>query len=126
MRMLPRNFDFDNMFDAFSEAGTMKCDIYEKDGNYFLEADLPGMKKSDINVDYENGYITIKAEKNEETKDEEKNFIRQERFYGSVERKFYVGDIDESKIEASFDKGVLKLNFPKESAEKTSKSIEIK
>ncbi len=126
MRMLPRNFDFDNMFDAFSDAGAMKCDIYEKDGNYFLEADLPGMKKSDINVDYENGYITIKAEKNEETKDEEKNFIRQERFYGSVERKFYVGDIDESKIEAEFDKGVLKLNFPKETAEKTSKSIEIK
>ncbi len=126
MRMLPRNFDFDNMFDAFSETNAMKCDIYEKDGNYFLEADLPGMKKDDITVDYENGYITIKAEENEETKDEGKSFIRQERFYGSVERKFYVGDIDESKIEAKFDKGVLKLNFPKEAAEKTSKSIEIK
>ena len=126
MRMLPRRFDLDSMFDIFTPSMDMKCDIYENKGNYVIEADMPGLTKDDVTVDYNDGYLTIKAEKSSEDKDEKKDYIRQERFYGSMERKFYVGDIDESKVSAEFKDGVLKVLMPKETIDKPSKTIEIK
>ena len=126
MRMLPRRFDLDSMFDIFTPTVDMKCDIYEDKDNYVIEADMPGLNKDDVTVDYNDGYLTIKAEKSSEDKDESKDYIRQERFYGSMERKFYVGDIDESKVSAEFKDGVLKVLMPKETIDKPSKTIEIK
>ena len=126
MRMLPRKFDLDSMFDIFTPTDSMKCDIYENKENYVIEADMPGLDKKDVTVDYNDGYLTIKASKSSEENEEEKDYIRQERFYGTMERKFYVGDIDESKVSAEFKDGVLKVCLPKETIEKASKSIEIK
>ena len=126
MRMLPRRFDLDSMFDIFTPSDSMKCDIYEDKDNYVIEADMPGLSKKDVTVDFNDGYLTIKASKNTEDKDEGKDYIRQERFYGSMERKFYVGDIDESKVSAEFKDGVLKVLMPKETIDKPSKTIEIK
>ena len=126
MRMLPRKFDLDSMFDIFTPTDSMKCDIYENKGNYVIEADMPGLDKKDVTVDYNDGYLTIKASKSSEKNEEEKDYIRQERFYGTMERKFYVGDIDESKVSAEFKDGVLKVCLPKGTIEKASKSIEIK
>ena len=126
MRMLPRKFDLDSMFDIFTPSDGMKCDIYENKENYVIEADMPGLSKKDVNVDYKDGYLTIKASKNSEDNEEDKDYIRQERFYGTMERKFYVGDIDESKVSAEFKDGVLKVCLPKETIDSASKSIEIK
>ena len=126
MRMLPRRFDLDSMFDIFTPSDSMKCDIYEDKDNYVIEADMPGLSKKDVTVDFNDGYLTIKASKNTEDKEEGKDYIRQERFYGSMERKFYVGDIDESKVSAEFKDGVLKVCLPKETVDSASKSIEIK
>ena len=126
MRMLPRRFDLDSMFDILTPSDAMKCDIYENEGNYYIEADIPGVDKKDVTVDYNDGYLTVKASKASESEDESKDFIRQERFYGSMERKFYVGEIDESKVSAEFKDGVLKVCLPKDTIEKPSKSIEIK
>lgn len=129
MSMLPRKFYFDNILDGFMpdvNFDTMKCDIYEKEGAYYIDADIPGVDKKDINIECNNGYITIKATKEKEEETENKNVIRQERSYGSVERKFYVGDVDEDSIEASFNNGVLKVIVPKIDGEKSKKIIEIK
>ena len=126
MRMLPRRFDLDSMFDIFTPSDSMKCDIYEDKDNYVIEADMPGLSKKDVTVDFNDGYLTIKASKNTEDKEEGKDYIRQERFYGSMERKFYVGDIDESKVSAEFKDGVLKVLMPKETIDKPPKTIEIK
>ena len=126
MRMLPRRFDLDSMFDFFTPSDGMKCDIYENKNNYVIEADMPGLSKKDVTVDYKDGYITISATKSAEDNEEEKDYIRQERFYGSMERKFYVGDIDESEISAEFKDGVLKVSLPKDTTDKSSKTIEIK
>lgn len=126
MRMMPKRYDIDSMFDSFlTPSVDMKCDIYEKDDKYYIEADMPGMNKADINVDYDNGYLTISASKS--TKDEEstKDYIRQERFYGSMERKFYVGDVDESLISANFKDGVLKIEVPKDTIKKNTTKIDI-
>lgn len=119
---------FDNFLDGASNMDIMKCDIYEKDGIYHIEADIPGYKKEEISVDCEDGYITIIAEKNtnNEDTDSDKHYIKQERFYGKIIRKFYVGDVDSDKIEAKFQDGILELNVPKEEKIPNKKQIEIK
>ncbi len=132
--MLPsRKYYLDSIFDNFMDEGSdnfdvMKCDVYEKDGAYHIEADIPGFKKDEISVDCEDGYVTITAEKNTENeeKDENKRYIKRERFYGKTVRKFYVGDIDSEKINAEYKDGMLELVVPKEEKLPNKKSIEIK
>ena len=95
----------------------MRTDISEKDGYYLLDMELPGVKKEDIHMDLENGYLTVSASRNSnnEEKDQKGNVIRQERYAGTFSRSFYVGDeVTEQDIKASFDNGELKVTFPKE------------
>ena len=74
----------------------MKTDIREEVNKYIMEIDLPGLKKEDILINYENGYLTIKAVKKVELKTEV--YVRRERFYGEVKRSFYIGEKKESDI----------------------------
>jgi len=129
MDLIPRNFFLDDIFDGFlnsREAGNLKCDIYEKDNNYHIEMDAPGFKKEDLNVECDNGYLTISVSKKEETADEEKNYIRRERYSREYKRSFYIGDIDAENIEAEFDNGTLKIVIPKKEEVSTKKLIDIK
>jgi HSP20 family molecular chaperone IbpA len=118
--MLPSRIFFDDFFDDMDkprrfENNLMKCDIFEKDGKFNIEMDVPGFKKDDIKMELADGYLTISAEKKEESKDEDKNYIRRERTsYARCERKFYVGNIDDSKIKAEFKNGTLLVTVPKE------------
>ena len=135
-RMMPNRLYLDDVFDDFmfpsmkdSDFGKMKCDIYEKNGVYHLEMDIPGFDKKDVNIEIdENDYLTITAEKNSENNEEDndKNYIRKERSYGKYQRSFYLGDVDKEKIDASFDNGILKITMPKKEEIKSSKkTIEI-
>ena len=127
---MPRKFYLDDIFDDFISSRKeqyMKCDIYEKEGNYHIEMDIPGFKKNEISVETKDGYLTIKAEKHSEEneQDEKKNYIRRERVYGKYERSFYLGDLDEDNIHASFEDGMLKIEVPKKEEVDTKKVIEI-
>ena len=107
---------FSRSYDHTS-AQIMKTDIHEKDGNYLVEMELPGYAKEDIKADLKDGYLTISATKNEtkEEKDAKGNCIRKERYTGSCNRSFYVGDqVTQEDIKASFKDGVLALQVPKE------------
>lgn len=131
MELIPRGFGFNDFFDAFLpekqiERPHMKCDIYEKDGEYNLIIDVPGFKKEDVKIECEDGYLTITATKEEKEDDDSKNYIRKERHYGKYQRSFYVGDIDAESIKAEFKDGSLEINFPKEETKSTKKEIEIK
>lgn len=133
MSLLPGKFYLDDFFDDFAPMPKMpkmdmKCDIYEKGGNVHIELDVPGFDKKDIKLDVEDGILTIEAERNEEKedKDGERNYYRKERVFGSFKRQFNVGNIDEKKIDAKFNNGVLKISFPKEEKKETKKLIEIK
>ena len=131
MDLIPRKFYLDDVFDDFlttKKEQNMKCDIYEKDGNYHIEMDVPGFSKNDISVEAKNGYLTVTASKNSENdeEDEKKNYIRRERVYGKYERSFYLGDLDQDKIDATFTDGCLKITVPKKSEEENKKIIEIK
>lgn len=131
MDLIPRKIYLDDIFDDFlpsKKEQIMKCDIYEKGDDYHLELDIPGFDKKDISIEVNDGYLKIKAEKNEsnEEKDEDKKYIRKERVYGMYERSFYIGDIDEDKIDAEFKNGILKITVPKKEEKKSSKYIDIK
>ena len=125
--MLPSKFYLYSIFDDFMDTKEpMKCDIYEKDGIVHIEADMPGMKKEDIKVELNDGYLTIGATKEENNEEKDKNFIKKERFYGKLERKFYIGDVNEDEVNAEFTDGVLKIQVPKEDKERNKKMIDIK
>ncbi len=131
MDLIPRSFGFNDFFDTFltekqNNQPHMKCDIYEKDGEYNLIMDIPGFKKEDVKIESEDGYLTITATKEDRSNEENVNYIRQERHYGSYQRSFYVGDIDYENISAEFKDGSLFVKFPKEDAKSTKKEIEIK
>ena len=126
MNLIPRSFFLDDFFDNdFRKVNDLKCDIYEEGNNYVVEMDTPGYNKEEINIDVVKGYLTITAEHNSEFNDEGKNYIRKERRYGSTSRQFYVGDVDESSIKASFNDGVLKVVVPKKEEIETKRKIEI-
>ncbi len=99
---------------------SMKTDIKEDDKNYIMDIDLPGIEKKDISVSLENGYLTIKAQANRDSseKDKKGNYIHRERFSGMASRSYYVGDIDEKFVQATFNNGVLSLTLPKEEEKK--------
>ena len=135
MMLMPRVFDDDFFRDDFfnhrdkMNLQLMKTDIQETEKEYLLEVDLPGYKKEDIKIDVSEGYLTINAKVNKEDNEEEKNYVRRERFTGEVSRSFYVGeDIKEDEIKAKFKNGILTLEVPKASLEdkkKDKKYIEI-
>ena len=134
--LMPSIFN-DNVFDDFFEfpfyddraekklyghhaANLMKTDIQEHDDGYTLEMDLPGFKKEEIQIELNNGYMTISAAKglDEDEKDKKSGkYIRRERYTGSCQRSFYVGeDVTEEDIKAEFKHGILKLFVPKKEA----------
>ena len=126
MLLANRNYNlFDDLFrDPFfsrpfenASSQIMKTDIHEKDGNYVIDMELPGYCKEDIKADLKDGYMTITATKNEtkEEKDARGNCIRKERYTGSCNRSFYVGDqVTQEDIKAAFKDGVLALKVPKD------------
>ena len=120
MMLMPRVFDDDFFRDDFfshkdkMNFQLMKTDIQEDENKYLLEVDLPGYNKEDIKIDVTDGYLTINAKITREDNDEEKNYVRRERFTGEATRSFYVGeDIKEDEIKASFKNGILTLEVPK-------------
>lgn len=122
MLLTRRNNLFDEFFqDPFftdtqsNKQSLMKTDILDDGSNYVIETELPGYKKEQIRAELKDGYLTIFADKREENSQEEKNFIRKERYSGSVKRSFYIGSrLRQEDIKASFDNGMIKLTVPKE------------
>lgn len=133
--LMPKLFTenlFDDWFDDFGLERQMKdldrkiygkranremlTDVKEHDDHYDVEIDLPGFRKEDINVELNDGYLTISASKghDQEEKNKEGKIIRQERYSGMMSRSFYVGDsITSDEIHGKYEGGVLTLNIPK-------------
>ena len=129
MNLIPKNFYLDDIFDDFVPTfnnNKMKCDIYEKGGDYHIEMDIPGFDKDDIKIESKDGYLTITAEKTMEDNDEDKNYIRRERSYGKYSRSFYLGNFDDTDVEAEFKNGMLKIKVPKKEGKDEKNYIEIK
>lgn len=103
----------------------MKTDIYELDNKYIIETDLPGIKKENIKINYNNGYLIIKATK-KILSSTQNTYIRRERFYGEIRRSFYIGIKKENDIKATYKEGILQISFPKEDyQQKETKNITV-
>lgn len=138
MNLTPRRsvFDIDNFFDVWAPPmqgsaaapGTFspRVDVKDKEDHVEISAELPGVKKEDIDITLENGILTLTAESRHEDKEEkEGRTVRQERRYGKYMRSFDLGTgVKEDDIKANFSDGVLTLNAPK-AKEKTPEAKHI-
>ncbi len=111
-------------------AHVMKTDVHEHDDHYEIVIDLPGFKKDEINLELQNGYLTVSASKglDKDEKTKEGKLIRQERYAGAMQRSFYIGNtVTEADVKAKFEDGVLNINVPKAEPKKAEghKYIEI-
>lgn len=127
MMMIPIRHDFDLLDDVFGDAffnerasKLMKTDIKEKEDKYVIDIDLPGYEKEGIELNIQDGYLTVHATVNKDEKDEEKGkFVRKERFSGECTRSFYVGEnVTEDEIKAKFRNGTLTIEVPKKEEKK--------
>lgn len=126
--LLRRNRDFfDDFFNDLpsrsANGNLMNTDIIEKEDKYLLTIEMPGFSKDDVKVTVEKGYLVIEAERqyDNEKQDENDKLIRRERFYGTVKRNYYIGNIELKDIKGSFKDGILSLEVPKESKEISTK-----
>lgn len=120
--------DIDKKLYGKHAKNVMKTDIREMDDSYEVVIDLPGFKKDEIEVQLENGYLTISAAKglDKDETDRQGKYLRQERYAGSMSRSFYVGeDITEEDIHGKFENGILKLDIPKVEAKKVEQKKHI-
>ena len=106
-------------FEAETPALKMRIDVAEKDNAYEVKADIPGVRKEDINVRIDGNVVQIDAEikREKETKGNGDKVLRSERYYGNVSRTFSLAeDVDDSKAEAKYADGVLTLALPKKAS----------
>ena len=105
-----------------------ELDVRENSTSITVEAELPGVDEKDVSVTLANGVLTIKGEKKQSREQKGEDFYRSERSYGAFERSLRLPDtIDEAKVDAKFDKGVLTITAAKKpEAVKAERRIEIK
>jgi HSP20 family protein len=135
LRYTPADDAFDDLFRGFfmrpvrfngQQEIQIKIDVSEDDKAYTVRADIPGVKKEDINVNIDGNQVAISAEvKNEKEVKEGEKVLRNERYYGRVSRVFSLADdVDDAAAQAKYNNGVLELWLPKRAAAK-SKSLTI-
>ena len=124
--MLPSRIFFDNFLDDIDSKKfdkMMKCDRYEEDNMYHVLVEVPGFKKEDIKIEFENGYLKVIAENSQE-ENEDKKYLRKERTSMTrCERSFYFGELNEDLIKAEFKDGILNISVPKDKSEEVVKKI---
>lgn len=122
---------FDSMFSDLPqlpqlEGFDLRVDITEDDESYTIYADLPGVKKEDINIEIKEDILTLSVTRDEKYEEKKDDYIRKERKYGSFKRSFYIDDVDIENIKAKLDEGILKIKLKKkESKDDTSIKIEV-
>ena len=129
--------DFYNMLDDFFNDSllsspsrnltrdTFKLDIEEKDNEYLIEAEMPGIKKEEIDLSIEDENLCILVNRNEEVKDEGKNYIHRERRSSSMCRRVRLAGANLSEIKAKLEEGILTVTVPKVSKVDSVRKIDI-
>ncbi|ABM37609.1 Hsp20/alpha crystallin family protein [Polaromonas naphthalenivorans] len=110
--------------EADTPALKMRVDVSEKDNAYEVKADIPGVKKEDINVRIDGNVVQIDAEVNreKESKDKGGKVLRSERYWGNISRTFSLAqDVDDTKVVAKYTDGVLTLELPKKASPESKK-----
>ena len=119
-------FPVSNRMNRFlNEGWSPAVDVSEEKDHYLIKADLPGMRKEDIQIALENDVLIVRGERKSEDETKEKNYHRVERSYGVFERRLSLGNaVDQERIKASYKDGVLVIDAPK-SAQAKARKIEV-
>ena len=115
-----------NFFDLpiINNSNILKTNISKVGNNYVYEVDIPGYNKEDVHVSYDDGYLIVEAHSSKSSNNNYSNdtYIRQERYTGTCSRSYYIGEIDENKIVAKYNNGILSISFPNTEKEQKYKS----
>lgn len=117
---------FNDEFFLPSVNSNSHLDVYQEDNKYVVEVDLPGYKKEEINMSFNNDLLTIKAEHSEETKEDTKKYIYRSRSQSMFTRQIRFSNIEHENIDAKFEEGVLKVTLPIKGVNEVVKRIEVK
>ncbi len=125
--------DFYNMVDDFFTSSPFKSlrnesfrlDVETNDDGYLVHADLPGVDKKEIKINYQDQVLTIEVERDTEKETDNKAFIHRERQFCSMKRALHLPDVDAIKIKAKLDQGVLTVHAAKQEVIDNSKMIEV-
>lgn len=125
--------DFYDMLDDFftnplstgRNLDTFKLDIKDEETRYLVEADLPGVKKEEIDLNLSEGRLTISIEREEREEKEEKDYVHRERRCSSMSRSVYLGDVKQEDVKANLKDGVLCIEIPKDEQREKTKKIPI-
>ncbi len=134
-RALSNTDDFYSMIDNFFNdpwfmgrrygRDTFKMDVQEKDGEYLIEAELPGVNREEVDIEMIDGNLNIAVKREENVNEENKNYLHRERRYVSMSRSVYLGDAVSDGIKAKLDNGVLKVTVPRQKKVDNAKKIKI-
>ncbi|MGI9545009.1 MAG: Hsp20/alpha crystallin family protein [Cyclobacteriaceae bacterium] len=137
VRYNPKNFGtFDNLLDRFfhnefelnhlSKSFRPQVDISETEKAFEIEVSVPGINKEDFKIDFNEGKLTISGERKQTEEKDTKNYHTRETKYGSFARSFQLPDsVDEAKIKASYENGILSLVIPKDEKKSLSRTIKV-
>ncbi|HHZ02375.1 MAG TPA: Hsp20/alpha crystallin family protein [Tissierellia bacterium] len=112
-------------YEKFFSYGTFKMDVRDNENEYIVEAELPGVEKEEISLEFNDGRMTISVNRKEEIKEEKNNYIHRERRQSSMNRSVYLNDAKDEGIKASLENGLLRIVVPKKEDRKKSRRIEI-
>ena len=128
--------DFYNMMDDFfngitpgtkgMKADTFKLDVKDQGASFLVEAEMPGIKKDEIQIEYQDDHLIISVSQSEEINEEKPNYIHRERRSSAMQRSIYMRDINAEKVEAELVEGVLKIVLPKNQPPEKKQPIKIK
>jgi HSP20 family protein len=126
-RTSPLDFKFDVPMEEFQTTmWSPEIEVSRTNGDLVVRADLPGLKKGDINVEFKDGSLVISGERNQETKKEDDGFFTTERSYGSFYRSIPLPEgVDAEKATAKFENGVLDVKVAVPKSETTGRKLEI-
>jgi HSP20 family protein len=130
--------EINKMFNSFFRSGAEEdqslmatgwypaVDLVERDSDYVVKMELPGVDKNDVKVTIQNTTITVRGEKKQEKESKDSSYFRLERAYGTFERSFTLpGEVQSEKINASYKDGILTITLPKAETAKR-RAIEVK
>jgi len=106
--------------------GSFKIDVQDLEDAYRVEADLPGVQKDEIKLDYRDGVLSICVNRAHESETEETNYIRRERRMASMSRSIRLPDVKATEIDARLEEGILRIDLPKSDDAERRIEIEVK
>ncbi|MCL1913665.1 MAG: Hsp20/alpha crystallin family protein [Eubacteriaceae bacterium] len=129
---VPRRFGlFEDFFDdawnwpAARSTNHFRIDVRETENEYFVEAEMPGVNREEISVDFNDGHLTISVNKNEDKENKSTNYLHRERHWTGMQRTIHLSEAGDEGVKAKLQDGMLKVEVPKSKKSKPNHRVNI-